>query len=127
MLRSGNPRDAIRLLFYSVCCLLSSMSCLSTQWLNYPTAGIPRLPDGKPNLNAPAPRTADGKPDLSGIWDIEHNRPCPKEGCPDMPVGQEFFNIGWSRKDGLPYQPWAAALVKETTESNYPDSPTTRC
>ena len=30
--------------------------------------GIPRLPDGKPNLAAPAPRTADGKPDLSGLW-----------------------------------------------------------
>src|ERR1035441_3818150 len=38
------------------------------QWLNYPTPGIPRTPDGKPNLTAPAPRTADGKPDLSGVW-----------------------------------------------------------
>jgi hypothetical protein len=27
------------------------------QWLNHPTAGIPRLPNGKPNLSAPAPRT----------------------------------------------------------------------
>jgi hypothetical protein len=40
----------------------------SAQWLNYPTPGIPRLADGKPDLFAPAPRTADGKPDLSGIW-----------------------------------------------------------
>jgi hypothetical protein len=39
----------------------------SGQWLKYPT-GIPRLPDGKPDLSAPAPRGADGKPDLSGIW-----------------------------------------------------------
>ena len=38
------------------------------QWLNFPTPGIPRTPDGKPNLSAPAPRTADGKPDLSGVW-----------------------------------------------------------
>ncbi len=38
------------------------------QWLNYPTPGTPRTPDGKPNLSAPAPRTADGKPDLSGVW-----------------------------------------------------------
>src|SRR5580693_9227232 len=41
---------------------------LSAQWLNYPTAGIPRTKDGKPNLSAPAPRAADGKPDLSGVW-----------------------------------------------------------
>ena len=40
----------------------------SAQWLDYKTPGIPRLPDGKPNLSAPAPRTADGKPDLNGIW-----------------------------------------------------------
>ena len=38
------------------------------QWLNYPTPGVPRLPDGKPNLSAPAPKTLDGKPDLTGIW-----------------------------------------------------------
>ena len=48
--------------------LFSTSVPLSAQWLNYPTPGIPRTPDGKPNLSAPAPRTADGKPDLSGIW-----------------------------------------------------------
>ena len=47
-------------------CLLSA--CASAQWMNYPTPGIPRLPDGKVNLSAPAPRTSDGKPDLTGIW-----------------------------------------------------------
>jgi hypothetical protein len=41
---------------------------VAAQWLNYPTPGIPRNADGKPNLAAPAPRTADGKPDLSGFW-----------------------------------------------------------
>jgi len=41
---------------------------LAAQWLNYKTPGIPRTPDGKPNLSAPVPRTADGKPDLSGMW-----------------------------------------------------------
>jgi hypothetical protein len=97
------------------------------QWLHYRNQQIPRTADGKPNLNAPAPKAADGKPDLSGIWDIEHNRPCPKDGCPDMPVGQEFFNIGWSLKGGLPYQPWAAELVKERMASAGKDDPIRRC
>jgi hypothetical protein len=38
------------------------------QWLNFRTPGIPRTPDGKPDLSAPVPRSADGKPDLSGVW-----------------------------------------------------------
>jgi hypothetical protein len=40
----------------------------SGQWLKYPTPGIPRTREGKPDLLAPAPKMADGKPDLSGIW-----------------------------------------------------------
>lgn len=97
------------------------------QWLNYPTPGIPRLANGKPNLAAPAPRTADGKPDLSGIWAWEDNRPCPADGCADAKIGQEFLNIGWSLKGGLPYQPWAAALVKERRATNSRDDPQSRC
>jgi hypothetical protein len=38
------------------------------QWINHPTATIPRTPDGKPDVNAPSPRSADGHIDLSGIW-----------------------------------------------------------
>ena len=52
--------------------LLVLLALLATgahaQWLNFPTPGTPRMPDGKPNLSAPTPRTADGKPDLSGVW-----------------------------------------------------------
>jgi hypothetical protein len=117
-------------------CVISSP--LGAQWLNYPTAGIPRLPDGKPNLAAPAPRTADGKPDLSGIWGL----PCPagiaaagdgfagrpKVYCAtEVAVPPEFGNIGRSIKDGLPYQPWAAELVKKTRAANRPNDPMTRC
>ena len=54
--------------------LLAALStCAPAQWLNYPTPGVPRTQDGKPNLTAPAPRTADGKPDLSGVWMHERN------------------------------------------------------
>src|SRR5215472_7530110 len=40
---------------------------LNAQWLTRRTPGIPRTPDGKPNLDAPAPRQ-EGHPDFSGIW-----------------------------------------------------------
>ena len=100
---------------------------LGAQWLNYPTAGVPRTSAGRPNLDAPAPRTADGKPDFSGTWDIEHNRPCPPDGCADMPVGYEFVNIGWSLKGGLPYLPWAAAIAKKRTEELRKEDPTSFC
>jgi hypothetical protein len=46
----------------------------SGQWLNFPTPGIPRTKDGKPNLTAPAPRTAAGKPDLSGLWEKTNDK-----------------------------------------------------
>ena len=43
-----------------------SLSPIAAQWLDYPTPGVPRTPDGKPNLSAPTPRTAAGKPDFVG-------------------------------------------------------------
>ncbi|HTW66511.1 MAG TPA: hypothetical protein VME17_17945 [Bryobacteraceae bacterium] len=43
----------------------------NSQWLTYPTPGIPRMRDGKPNLTAPARLAAGGKPDLSGVWQAE--------------------------------------------------------
>jgi hypothetical protein len=100
---------------------------LSAQWLKYPTAGVPRLPSGLPNLRAPAPRTADGKPDLSGVWEPEKNRTCPPEGCFDMLAGEQFFNIGWGLKDGLPYRPWAADARKIRMAENGKDDPVSRC
>ena len=100
---------------------------LQAQWTHYPSTGVPRAPDGKPDLQAAAPRTADGKPDLSGIWDIERNRPCPPEGCPDAQIAHEFLDIGWSLKGGLPYQPWAADLVKKRLADNRKDDPNGLC
>ena len=100
---------------------------LDAQWLHYPTSGVPRTAAGSPDLNAATPRTSDGKPDLSGIWDIEHNRPCPPGGCADMAIGQEFLNIGWGLEGGLPYQPWAADLAKIRTEQNGKDDPVSHC
>jgi hypothetical protein len=109
-----------------VAALLICSIPLGAQWLNYPTAGVPKLANGQPDLKAPAPKTADGKPDLSGIWEPEKNLPCPPGGCQDMQVNHEFLDIGWSLKGGLPYQPWAADLVKARVASNS-TSPGSRC
>src|SRR5450755_938658 len=57
-------RNNVRAL--SILCL--TILPLPAQWLNQPTAGIPRTADGKPNLAASAPKASDGKPDLSGLW-----------------------------------------------------------
>lgn len=111
----------------SAAMIVSMTGSLSAQWLNYPTAGVPKKPDGSPNLEAPAPRTAGGHPDFSGIWDVEHNRPCPVGGCPDQMISQEFMNIGWSLEGGLPFQPWAAAATKQRTEQNGKDDPESHC
>ena len=115
------------LTFLAAGTLAAAPAIVHTQWLSYPTPGVPRTAGGKPDLAAPAPKTIDGKPDLSGIWEIEHNRPCPPEGCADMEVGQEFVNIGWSLKGGLPYRPWAADLVKTRIAQNGKDDPGSHC
>ena len=100
---------------------------LSAQWIRYPTAGVPRTPDGKPNLAAACPRTPDGKPDLSGLWIIPTTRP----GNPDFPgcqpVSDEFINIASSLKGGLPYQSWAADLVKTRRTEQRVNDPMSRC
>lgn len=100
---------------------------LSAQWLKYPTANVPRTASGQPNLNAPTPRASDGKPDLSGLWEAEQTRPCPPAGCADLPAGEQFFDLGWGLQGGLPYQPWAADLVKARREQNGKDDLISRC
>jgi hypothetical protein len=93
--------------------LLSTFLPLSAQWLHYPTPGMPRTPDGKPNLSAPAPKTRDGKPDLSGIWSTSG----------DMKYLQNLAADGIE----VPFQPWAAALYKERRDNLGKGHPSERC
>jgi len=101
----------------------------TAQWLDYPTANVPRNADGTPNLAAPAPRAADGKPDLSGIWFSAELLPeCSAADCiPQMNLPADQINIGRTLKDGLPYQPWAAKLVAERTANGARDDPHAFC
>jgi hypothetical protein len=102
------------------------------QWLKYPTPGVPRTADGKPELSAPAPRAPDGKPDLSGIWLTDNTDCTPSDPelliCgSELPMGRDGINFGQSLPGGLPYQPWLAALVKKRTADNAKDDPHVRC
>jgi hypothetical protein len=99
---------------------------LAAQWLNYPTPGVPRTKDGKPNLSAPPPRTGYGKPDLSGVWYLEAPK-CGTNGCGDYPGAPEFLDFGAKLPGGLPYQPWAAELVKKRSADLGRDDPVARC
>ncbi len=120
---------------------------LTAQWLKVSTPGVPRKPDGKVDMSAPAPRLADGKPDFSGIWTTaEPNRRTeglsspkaaagprnPKDdqtpGDPaDIKASRQMANIGVDLPGGLPYQPWLAAIVKQRTDNLAKDDPHIRC
>jgi hypothetical protein len=85
----------------------------SAQWLKLPTPGIPRLPDGKPNLAAPAPRTPDGKPDFSGLWKNDGG-------------DRLYNNIAADLKPG-DVAPWADALYQQRKMEFGKDSMETLC
>jgi hypothetical protein len=110
---------------FAACCLaLPSLG--SAQWLDYPTARMPRTPDGAPNLKAPAPRTPDGKPDLSGIWRPANPLPCNGVTliCGDLPISPQFRNIGAGLKEPIPYRQWAIDRMKS---KGLTDDPYVRC
>jgi hypothetical protein len=108
-------------------CLLPAQ--LAAQWIHYPTAGIPKTRQGKPNLAAPAPRTRDGKPDFSGMWwNGGPALPCPEllggpNNCAEKGLGlagqqggglpAQATNIATGLAGGLPYTPWAEQVVKQ--------------
>ncbi len=85
---------------------------VAAQWLKYPTPGIPRTADGKPNLTAPAPKSFDGKPDLSGIWRFDA-------------LGY-LADITSNLKSG-DVLPWAEALSQRRVANELRDAPGSHC
>jgi len=86
---------------------------LCAQWIDFPTPGIPRTADGKPNLTAPVPRTPEGKPDLSGIWQ------------PD--VHPYRFSLTQDLKDESIFRPAAQAVLMERIKDFHREDPVTNC
>jgi len=111
------------------CVLIAVAWPLAGQWIEYPTAGVPRRADGTPDLTAPAPRGASGKPDISGLWTATDLLPeCSADDCiPQQNLPADQVNIGRNLSGGLPYQPWAAALVAERTANGARDDPHAHC
>jgi hypothetical protein len=112
---------------------------LPGQWPTYPTTGIPRTADGKPNLGAPAPKTPDNKPDLTGLWQNDRTvggtvaarssatPPASNDDLLTIARRSPFWNIGSQFKDGLPFQPWAADLHRQRVADNSKDNPDAHC
>ena len=90
---------------------------LYAQLLNFRQPGIPRTPDGKPDLTAPAPRAPDGKPDLSGLWG---GGPNPKPFAYMADVIQDL-------KDEAIFRPAAEALYQKRLEDLGRDYPPLHC
>jgi hypothetical protein len=115
--------------------IAAAVQTVVAQWPTYQVPGVPRTADGKPNLDAPAPRTPDGKPDLTGIWqNFRKPGDAPVRSVnaaffDDLPptLINEFRDIGSRMKDGLPLQPWAAALKKQRMSQNSKDNPDAHC
>jgi hypothetical protein len=96
-------------------CLLALVAATPAvaQWHGYPTPGIPRTPDGTPNLTAPAPRTLDGKPDLTGIW----------------MASRAVFDLRQALQPGhaVPFTPEGKKIFDQRRATNSKDDPSARC
>ncbi len=94
--------------------IVAAITSVNAQWLNYPTAGVPRLENGKANLTAPAPKKPNGQPDISGIWQV--------------PGLNYLINIARDLKRGdVPFQPWAETEYNRRVATQGKDDPNNFC
>ena len=102
---------------FIACVLLACSTAAHGQWLNYPSPGIPRLPDGKPNLAAPTPKSADGKPDLAGVWT--------KVASNQLDY---FYDLAKDLPpDAVVMTPWAKAIAQQREARRHVDDPFGYC
>src|SRR5580658_6469470 len=81
----------------------------NAQWDPYPWKRVPRTPDGKVDLKAPAVRTPYGKPDLSGFW------------MPEDPV-KHLLNLAADLKpDEVPLTQWGLEVLNQRIATNGKD------
>jgi hypothetical protein len=117
------PRPAL-IAAGSAALLCASFLPASAQWIHYPTAGIPRTADGKPNLTAPAPKAPDGKPDLSGLW-------MPTRAGAKIPPDQgSYASLQYFMAPGStipPMLPEAEALYRKRLENFGAGRPSEHC
>jgi hypothetical protein len=106
---------------------LLTAPAMVAQWFNYPTPGVPRNPDGSPNLTAPAPRASDGKPDLSGMWAPLRRTPLNESLEGQQNATGPFWDFGSVVPGGLPYQPWARELYNQRKADHSKDNPDVKC
>ena len=113
MIRTLRKMLSIPMAFVAI--VLTVTAVASAQWDPYPWKRVPRTPDGKVDLNAPAQSTPYGKPDLSGFW------------MPDDPV-KHLLNLAADLKpEDVPLKPWARELYNRRIENNGKDHPGVSC
>jgi hypothetical protein len=103
-----------KLFLLGLAMVIAMCGSVFAQWAKVPPTAVPRAPDGRPNLSAPAPRLPDGKPDLSGVWN---------------PPPRYLRNLAADLKpEDVPFQPWAKAVYDERAAGlHWKEEPDANC